>query len=130
LAVSLKFYFKAVYTQNLLAMHAQMPYNCYTNDCLLQFLGSIHMAKTSAVSARIDPLLKKSAEEIFRDLGLTTSQAITLFYRQVEINEGLPFAVKLRQAGNARSPRGKYAFVQTSSEVFARRKHEEIALER
>ena len=53
------------------------------------------MAKTQTISARIDPELKAHAEGIFNSLGLTTSQAITLFYRQVELSAGLPFPVKL-----------------------------------
>ena len=53
------------------------------------------MAKTTTISARIDPEVKKSAERIFRELGLTSSQAITLFYKQVELQQGLPFIVKI-----------------------------------
>jgi DNA-damage-inducible protein J len=32
---------------------------------------------------------------IFGALGLSATEAITLFYKQVELNDGLPFAVKL-----------------------------------
>ncbi len=53
------------------------------------------MAKTGVISARIDPKLKRNAEQIFRELGLTTTQAITLFYKQVDLQRGLPFSVKL-----------------------------------
>ena len=53
------------------------------------------MAKTAVISARIDPALKRNAEQIFRELGLTTSQAITLFYKQVDLQRGLPFSVKI-----------------------------------
>ena len=51
------------------------------------------MSKTSTVHARIEPDLKDKAEHIFRKLGLTTTQAITIFYRQVELRNGLPFEV-------------------------------------
>ena len=51
------------------------------------------MNKTSTVRARIEPNLKNKAEQVFRDLGLTATQAITLFYRQVELRKGLPFDV-------------------------------------
>jgi len=51
------------------------------------------MNKTSTVRARIEPDLKDKAEQVFRKLGLTTTQAITLFYRQVELRNGLPFDV-------------------------------------
>ena len=53
------------------------------------------MAKTSVISARIDPMLKNKAENIFNRLGITASQAITLFYKQVELQRGLPFTVKI-----------------------------------
>ena len=45
------------------------------------------------VRARIEPKLKKHAEEIFQQLGLSVTQAITLFYKQVEVRNGLPFHV-------------------------------------
>jgi len=45
------------------------------------------------VRARIEPELKKHTEEIFRHLGLSVTQAITLFYKQVEVHNGLPFNV-------------------------------------
>lgn len=53
------------------------------------------MAKTSKVTVRIDPELKNRVEQIFRELGITSSQAITLFYKQVEFQQGLPFLVRI-----------------------------------
>jgi DNA-damage-inducible protein J len=53
------------------------------------------MSKTSTIRARIEPNLKVSAEHIFKQLGLTTTQAITLFYKQVELKKGLPFDVAI-----------------------------------
>ena len=53
------------------------------------------MSKSSTVRARIEPDLKNKAEDVFRQLGLTTTQAITLFYKQVELRKGLPFEVAI-----------------------------------
>ncbi|HRW08860.1 MAG TPA: type II toxin-antitoxin system RelB/DinJ family antitoxin [Caldilineaceae bacterium] len=53
------------------------------------------MSKSSAISARIDETLKQDAENVFNALGLTASQAITLFYRQVALHRGIPFDVRL-----------------------------------
>ena len=53
------------------------------------------MAKAAAISARMDPELKRNAERIFKKLGLTTTQAITIFYKQVELQRGLPFGVRI-----------------------------------
>ncbi len=51
------------------------------------------MTKTATVRARIKPDLKERAEHVLRELGLNPTQAITLFYRQVELHQGLPFDV-------------------------------------
>jgi DNA-damage-inducible protein J len=61
------------------------------------------MAKTSTISARIDPELKKRVNQVFKDLGLTSAQAITLFYKQVEIQNGLPFSVRIPTATTAKA---------------------------
>jgi len=47
------------------------------------------------IRARIDPILKEETEDVFQQLGLTTTQAITLFYQQVSLNQGLPFEVRI-----------------------------------
>ena len=51
------------------------------------------MAKTSMIRVRIEPELKSKVEAIFSDLGLSQTEAITLFYNQVRLNDGLPFDV-------------------------------------
>ena len=53
------------------------------------------MNKTAIVRAKIEPQLKANVEGIFEQLGLTTTEAITLFYQQVELNKGLPFSVNI-----------------------------------
>lgn len=53
------------------------------------------MAKTSVITARIDPDLKQNVEHIFTELGLTTSQAITIFFKQVALQRGIPFSVRI-----------------------------------
>ena len=56
------------------------------------------MNKTATVRARLEPGLKEKAEEILHNLGLSTTKAITLFYRQVELNNGLPFNLVVTSA--------------------------------
>ncbi|WP_252177760.1 type II toxin-antitoxin system RelB/DinJ family antitoxin [Endozoicomonas sp. 4G] len=53
------------------------------------------MSKSAVVKARVEPELKKQAEAVFRKIGLNTTQAITLFYTQVELCNGLPFDVRI-----------------------------------
>ena len=56
------------------------------------------MAKTEMIRARVEPDLKRNAEELFSELGLSATEAITLFYRQVTLHRGLPFDVKVPNA--------------------------------
>ena len=56
------------------------------------------MAKTEMIRARVEPELKREAEDLFSALGLSTTEAITLFYKQVTLHQGLPFAVKIPNA--------------------------------
>ncbi len=43
----------------------------------------------------MEPELKQEAEKVFAALGLSPTEAITLFYKQVTFYQGLPFAVKI-----------------------------------
>jgi DNA-damage-inducible protein J len=56
------------------------------------------MAKTAMIRARTDEKLKEQVEVIFHRLGMTTTEAINLFYRQVKVHRGLPFPVRLPNA--------------------------------
>ena len=51
--------------------------------------------KTSNLYARIEPELKEQAETILNSLGIPASNAITMFYRQIVLQRGLPFELKL-----------------------------------
>ena len=52
------------------------------------------MVKTANLYARIEPELKNEAETILSGLGVPVSNAINMFYRQIVIHRGLPFAVQ------------------------------------
>ena len=51
--------------------------------------------KTTTARARIRPDIKTEAESIIHDLGLSVSTAFELFYRQIILNRGLPFDVRI-----------------------------------
>ena len=53
------------------------------------------MPKSETIRARVEPGLKHKAENVFDTLGLTPTEAITLFYTQVTLRRGLPFEVKI-----------------------------------
>jgi len=61
------------------------------------------MSKTATVRARLEPRLKDHAESVFHRLGLNSTQAITIFYRQVELRGGLPFDVAIPTATTRRT---------------------------
>ncbi len=55
---------------------------------------------TTNINVRIDTELKQSAEELFADLGLNMSAAITMFLKSAVSHDGIPFEVK-RSTPNA-----------------------------
>ncbi|MBQ7447269.1 MAG: type II toxin-antitoxin system RelB/DinJ family antitoxin [Eubacterium sp.] len=55
----------------------------------------MRLAKTSNIYVRIEPTIKDEAEEILSALGLSPSSAIVMFYKQIMLHKGLPFAVKM-----------------------------------
>jgi len=54
--------------------------------------------KTAIINARIKPELKADVEAILSQLGMTTTQAITVFFEQVKMNKGIPFELKIPNA--------------------------------
>lgn len=53
------------------------------------------MAKTANLYARIEPEVKEQAENILAELGIPASNAINMFYKQIILQRGLPFDVKI-----------------------------------
>ena len=51
--------------------------------------------KSAIVRARIEPNIKAKVENIFETLGVSTSEAISLFFRQVYLLKGIPFEIKI-----------------------------------
>ena len=56
------------------------------------------MAKTANLYARIEPDVKEQAEAILAALGIPASNAITMFYKQIILQRGIPFEMKLPAA--------------------------------
>ncbi len=47
--------------------------------------------KSSNVAARVEPEIKEKAEAILSSLGISASNGINMFYRQIILWNGLPF---------------------------------------
>lgn len=52
-------------------------------------------SKTANLYARIEPDVKEQAESILSSLGIPVSSAINMFYKQIILQRGIPFDVKL-----------------------------------
>lgn len=53
------------------------------------------MAKSANLYARIEPDVKEQAEQILSMLGIPVSNAINMFYKQIILQRGIPFEVKI-----------------------------------
>ena len=51
-------------------------------------------SKTASARALIDPQIKKEAEAILKELGLSVSKSFELYYRQIIAHRGLPFELE------------------------------------
>lgn len=62
----------------------------------MRLKGAIAMATKSAnLYVRIEPDVKEQAESILSALGIPASNAINMFYKQIILQRGLPFDVKI-----------------------------------
>lgn len=57
----------------------------------------VWMARTSNVFARVEPEIKEQAEKVLDQLGIPMSNAVGMFLRQVVLQRGIPFEMKLPQ---------------------------------
>lgn len=80
-------------------------------------------SKTTTVRARLEPSLKEETELIFEQLGLSTTEAIRIFFKQVQLQQGLPFDLKIpnettKKAIAEAQMRNKVKSVGSDQELF------------
>ena len=78
---------------------------------------------TSTITARVDAEKRRIAEEVFSQVGMTTSGAVNLFICAVAMNKGIPFPITTRPQVESSGLRlgladGKYAFKSDFDERF------------
>ena len=56
------------------------------------------MEKTATLNLRVNPNVKKRAEEVLSRLGIPMSTAIDMYLNQISLTGGIPFAVTLPKA--------------------------------
>ena len=65
--------------------------------------------ETGMICVRIEPELKSQSKAVFSELGLSATEAITLFYTHVTLYRGLPFAVRIPYAETIEALRQAYS---------------------
>ena len=66
--------------------------------------------KTASVNVRIQEDIKKQAEAILEELGISRTVAIEMFYRQIILNKGIPFELVIPTALKSREEVTKEEF--------------------
>lgn len=75
------------------------------------------MRKTTTLNLRVNPDVKKRAEEVLLQLGIPMATAIDIYLKQIAITGGIPFAIKLPKA-----PVSVNADMMTMDEIHAKLK--------
>jgi DNA-damage-inducible protein J len=81
------------------------------------------MGKTGYITARIEPKLKARAARVLASVGVSTTDAITMFLRQVVLRIGFPFEVRVPNAETRKAiaeleSGGGKRFEGTTNELF------------
>ncbi len=80
------------------------------------------ITKTAFVRARMEPSIKKKAEMVLSQIGISPSEAINVFYRRVAQEQGIPFSLNIPNKETLKAfsdfKKGKYKTV--SFEEFAK----------
>lgn len=79
------------------------------------------MAKTENITVRIEPTLKKAAENTLNVLGFNMADAITVFLKQVVMTGSIPFQIKI--------PKYTDEMLEALAEVENMKKNPELAKE-
>lgn len=54
--------------------------------------------KAEKICVKMELETKKEAEKILKSLGLSPSVAINMFYKQIILNQGIPFDLKIKNS--------------------------------
>ena len=60
----------------------------------------MNVIKTTTLNLRVNPAVKKQAEEILAELGIPMSTAINMYLRQINMTGGIPFSIELPKVPN------------------------------
>ena len=86
------------------------------------------MAKRDFIRARVDEHLKTNTEILFSRLGLTMTDAITLFLTQCEMRQGLPFEIRIPNEETMKALADAHAGVNMTSYKNVEEMFEELGI--
>lgn len=75
------------------------------------------MKKNSTLNLRVNPDVKRNAEEVLSQLGISMSTAINIYLKQISMTGGIPFDIKVPKA-----PISINADLMTKDEIHAKLK--------
>ena len=53
------------------------------------------MSKSATIHTTIDQQTKAKAQEILESLGMSMSEAVSVYFKQIVLHKGLPFEIKI-----------------------------------
>ncbi len=71
------------------------------------------MNRDAYLNVRVNKQQKEAAEKIFKELGLTLSDAVNVFLNQTILQAGFPFEVKIPQNGTAQNSETLQHFLES-----------------
>lgn len=83
------------------------PVEKETTPVIKELEKSPALTKMTTVSFRTRQVLKKKAEAVFEDMGISTSAAINMFLTQVVREKGMPFQPSAKKAESGTSANTK-----------------------
>jgi DNA-damage-inducible protein J len=84
------------------------------------------MPKDATINARVDKHLKAKAEKVLNEVGISTSEVITMMLHQIVLRQGLPFEARIPNAATRKAmaeldnpkTRAKLPRYDTAEEMF------------
>ena len=58
------------------------------------------MPKDATINARVDSCLKAKAEKVLAEVGVSTSEVVTMLLHQIVLQRGIPFDVRIPNAAS------------------------------
>jgi len=92
------------------------------------------MTKSALLQTRLEPKLKEDAKNVLEELGISPSEAVTMFLRQVVMTKSIPFPIRVpnaetiaaieeleagRKAGRLKSYSGEGAFDEMMADIMS-----------